>query len=265
MRDFGDDAFAGTAQYYAKYRPPYPKQIFDNIVRKFKLNGMGRLLGLGCGAGEPTIPLARCFEKALVLDPAPEMLNEAQKKVSRAGIKNIEWQKGTFKTLTEVKGPFRLIAMGQSFHWMDQEDTLDKAYALIEPSGGLVIVGSEPIAQNPLGNLKNEAIKELINKYLGPERRAGSKLYIHPDKRYEELLPNSLFRNFEEHFYEIELARTIDQIIGHLFSMSWASKKLLGAQAFDFENELRKKLEAISDNQKFIERFRFSTYMFIKS
>ena len=32
MRDFGDDVFEGTAKYYAKYRPRYPKSLLNEII-----------------------------------------------------------------------------------------------------------------------------------------------------------------------------------------------------------------------------------------
>jgi hypothetical protein len=51
MRDFGDDVFEGTARYYAKYRPSYPQQSFNNIVNNLHLNGTGKLLDLGLRDG----------------------------------------------------------------------------------------------------------------------------------------------------------------------------------------------------------------------
>jgi hypothetical protein len=44
MRDFGDDVFKGTAQYYAKCQEAYPRQIFMGTIDKFNLDGSGRLL-----------------------------------------------------------------------------------------------------------------------------------------------------------------------------------------------------------------------------
>jgi hypothetical protein len=60
------------------------------------------------------------------------------------------------------------------------------------------------------------------------------------------------------------LSRNADQIIGQLFSMSWASKKLLGEQAAAFEIELRRKLNELADGQNFIECVQFSAYMLSK-
>jgi ubiquinone/menaquinone biosynthesis C-methylase UbiE len=210
------------------------------------------------------IPLAGYFEKVLALDPDNGMLVEGRRKAEEQSIININWEKESSRGLTGVKGPFKLITMGQSFHWMDQETVPNDLYGMISIGGGVVIVGTEPVEQDAKTTQKDQHVKELVAKYLGPKRRAGNKLYIHPEKKYSELLPNSNFKNFEKKHYDIKIERTSQQIIGNLFSMSWASKKLLGGQASGFEHELRQKLYSIAGSKKFVERVRFSMYLLSK-
>jgi len=230
-RDFGDDVFLGAAKYYAKYRPKYPAELFADIVRIFSLDGHGKLLDLGCGTGEMTIPLAKYFEQVLAVDPDPGMLTEGRRKAKVQKITNITWQKGSSKELTSLKPPLRLVAMGQSFHWMDQETVLNGLYDLLEPGGGVAIVGTDPIEQKAQAAKKDEIIQITIKKYLGPQRRAGTKIYSHPARRYEDLLPN---------------------------------KRLFGNQVDAFEIELRQKLERIFPDKKVEEKKRFSLYTVAK-
>ncbi|MGW5384901.1 class I SAM-dependent methyltransferase [Nocardia sp. NPDC003963] len=72
-----EELFAGTAWHYARYRPGYPESLFDDLIRRFRLDGTGRLLDLGCGTGQLTLPLAAHFAEAVGVDPEPEMLAEA--------------------------------------------------------------------------------------------------------------------------------------------------------------------------------------------
>jgi predicted GTPase len=67
--------------------------------------------------------------------------------------------------------------MGQSFHWMDGKTVLNSLYEHLEPGGGVVIVSTSPMDQNRLMMQANEAVRAAINKYLGPNRRAGKHIY----------------------------------------------------------------------------------------
>lgn len=128
MPDYGHDLFAGTAEYYAKYRPSYPAQFFNDVADHFKLDGLGQMLDLGCGTGELAIPLAKYFEKVLAMDPEPAMLRLGRAKTQPD---NIDWRIGSSKDLTEVRRPFRLAGLGQSLHWMDEKRTVNTLYDLL--------------------------------------------------------------------------------------------------------------------------------------
>jgi len=51
--------FQGAAAYYSRFRPEYPAASLDWIVSEFGLCGMGRLLDVGCGTGQASVPFDR--------------------------------------------------------------------------------------------------------------------------------------------------------------------------------------------------------------
>jgi ubiquinone/menaquinone biosynthesis C-methylase UbiE len=243
----------------------YPQEFFDYVVANAKLNGRGRLLDLGCGTGELAIPLAKYFEYVLGLDPDLGMLKEARKKQYALGINNISFNKGSSKNLEKVNGTFKLVTMGQSFHWMDEKTVLKSLYERLEPRGGVVIVGTSPIDQNRLMMQANKAVGTAIGKYLGPNRRAGKHIYTPTGENWEtKLFPQSAFRKIEKRTYVIKVKRTAEQIVGNLFSMSFASRKLLGLQSEEFEKELTQQLKGISRNKSFVEQVQFIVYLLKK-
>jgi SAM-dependent methyltransferase len=66
--------FQGTADYYARYRRPYPEVVIALLVERFHLDGSARLLDLGRGTGLLALPLAPRVAEVVGLDPQPEML-----------------------------------------------------------------------------------------------------------------------------------------------------------------------------------------------
>src|SRR5438128_246497 len=72
------ELFAGTADCYRRFRPPYPVETFDWIIAQHGLNGMGRLLDCGCGTGGVFLGLARWFSHTIAIDPDDTMLATAR-------------------------------------------------------------------------------------------------------------------------------------------------------------------------------------------
>ncbi|MEU2037075.1 class I SAM-dependent methyltransferase [Nocardia niwae] len=139
MSDAPDDLFAGTAWHYARYRPDYPRPFFDDLVRRLRLDGTGRLLDLGCGRGQLTVPLARYVAEAVGVAPEPAMLAEAARRAQAEGIGNVAWRQGSSADLPGGFGRFRLVTMGRSFHWMDRGRVLAALSGVVDDDGAVVI------------------------------------------------------------------------------------------------------------------------------
>jgi SAM-dependent methyltransferase len=52
------DLFKGTAEYYDRFRPPYPSVLLDDLRARVPILGTGRLLDLACGTGQVAFSLA---------------------------------------------------------------------------------------------------------------------------------------------------------------------------------------------------------------
>jgi len=133
------DLFAGTAWHYARYRPGHPHVFLKDLVERLRLDGAGRLLDLGCGTGQLTIPLAAHVAEAVGIDPDPGMLAEAEQQAREESIANIIWRRGTAENLANYVGHFKLVTMGRSFHWMDREQVLTALDDVVDVDGSIVI------------------------------------------------------------------------------------------------------------------------------
>jgi ubiquinone/menaquinone biosynthesis C-methylase UbiE len=62
--------FNQVAPLYDQVRPGYPEAMYDDVVFLSKITPQGRILEIGCGTGQATVPFARrgyrmlCIERA---------------------------------------------------------------------------------------------------------------------------------------------------------------------------------------------------------
>lgn len=161
--------FEGTAWYYARYRSAYPQAFFDHLADRYALDGSGCALDLGCGTGQIGIRLAPDFEHVVCIDPDRGMLDEARRGAASVNATNLEFILGSSGDLTPSMGPFRLVAMGDSFHWMDRDQVLRSLYGMAPRGGGVVLAWGS--TETPDGC--RAAVKGVIKRFLGERRRAG--------------------------------------------------------------------------------------------
>ena len=164
--------YEGTAWYYSRYRPVYPPSLVRILRENFRLDGTGRLLDLGCGPGPVAIPLAHLFDEVVAMDPDDAMRAEGARIARERGVSNIEWRFGGSKDLSPELGQFRLVTMGNSFHWMDRARTLDALYDLVTDGGGIAVVGEGAPIPRPPPTRWRAAINAVLKRYLPDRRRA---------------------------------------------------------------------------------------------
>ncbi|MSR71362.1 MAG: class I SAM-dependent methyltransferase [Candidatus Taylorbacteria bacterium] len=235
------ELFKGTAPYYSMYRLGYLPEFFDYIANYFNLNRKGKLLDLGCGTGQLTIPLAKYFEAVIGIDPEQEMLDEAQKQKDKTGIKNITLVRSNAEDISCDLGTFKLTTIGAAFHWMKQAEVLQKIYNLTEKGGGLVLVYDSAGLWATKDNQKEEwkqAVRNTIKKYLGEKRRAGNSFYKKSERAFTDLIDESSFGMHEMWTHIYTRKWTLESILGFLYSTSFASRRLFGSRLVEFENEL---------------------------
>jgi ubiquinone/menaquinone biosynthesis C-methylase UbiE len=238
--------FQGTARYYSAYRFPYPNELFQHIAQRFQLDKNSQVLDLGCGTGNLSIPLASYCQKVIGMDTDPEMIKEAKRLVSCTQIENIEWVLGSSWDISNEMGPFQATIIGEAFHWMDRENVLRSLYDVTVPYGGITIVSKKQVG--PSGY--QEVVDQVIKQFLGEKRKAGKGFYAHPSERYEEVLSRSEFSILNPWSFEYRVDRTIEDLIGFLYSTSYASKRLLGDEVESFEKELRHGLLSVEPTGK---------------
>lgn len=239
------DIYKGTAWYYSRFRPRYPETLVTLLRDTFGLDGRGRLLDLGCGPGTVALRISHLFEQVVAMDPEPDMLAEGRAAAERAGVSNIEWQHGSSEDLSPALGHFRLVTMGNSFHWMDRARTLDALYDLVIDGGGIAVVGEGAPIPAPPPTLWRVAINDVVRKYIGNRPLPWDPVDHQPEDLFPAFIKRSRFTEVIQYVESFDVTWTIDSMIGNLYSTSSCSRRVLGDRIEAFERDLRAAILAV--------------------
>jgi SAM-dependent methyltransferase len=80
---FAVDLYQGTAEYYDRYRLPYPEAMTEDLIARTGVSGHGRLLDLACGTGQLAFPLRRSFAEVWAVDREPGFTQMVQAKADK--------------------------------------------------------------------------------------------------------------------------------------------------------------------------------------
>jgi SAM-dependent methyltransferase len=262
-RLWDDSLYAGSAEFYLQGRLPYPERLAAVLRERVGLDGSGRLLDLGCGPGSLTLLLAPCFRDVVAVDADEDMLRVGRTDAARREIANVRWLHAPAEDLGGV-GRFDVVTLAQSFHWMDRPLVAGKIRGLLEPGGYCVHVGATThegtgsAGGSPHPTVPRQAIRELIEAYLGPQRRAGQGVVVGGYTPEDE---ESVFRAAGFSGPEVVIVpggevfeRSQDQVVASVLSLSYAAPHLFGGQLAAFVGRLRALLQDVSPAGIFAEQ-----------
>ncbi|MFE0177423.1 class I SAM-dependent methyltransferase [Streptomyces sp. NPDC059002] len=269
--EWDDTLFAGAAGYYRRGRLPYAPGLADALTEALRLDGRGRLLDVGCGPGTVALSLAHSFGEIVGVDPDSGMIAEAGRDAAEAGVAGkARWVRLRAEDLPAGLGTFTVATFAQSFHWMDRDLVAATVRDMLRSGGALVHISdlkAEDLSVEglPYPPVPQDAIDDLVRRYLGPVRRAGQGVLPHGTPGGEAAVytragllgPQRLVVPAGQ-----ALERTFDDVVASVFSMSSSAPHLFGTRLDAFETDLRRLLRSASASGRFSER-RPSTEAFV--
>ncbi|HEY1427555.1 MAG TPA: class I SAM-dependent methyltransferase [Caulobacteraceae bacterium] len=243
------DAFAGTAEAYARWRPPYPAALLDWLVAEAGGGPDARLLDLATGPGRVALDLAGRFAAVWALDLEPEMIAVARAAAARRGVGNVAWSVGRAEDFEAPAGGVDLITVGEALHRLDQPLIARKARGWLKPGGAFATMGGGAILNGDrrwqhaaVAVARRWTAKAFPN---GPaQARAGVDPSLAATMRVVEAAG---FQLIGDRTFPQPLAWSFEAVLGYFHSTSVASLKVLGDDAEAFAADLAATLAPFAD------------------
>lgn len=241
---FHGGRFQSTVPFYTRYRLPYPARLIERVLELTGLSPGDPVLDLGTGPGLLAVPFAAAGMRVTAADPEPTMLAAAGDAARAAGVTLTLWRGGS-DDLAPGMGPYRLVTMGRSFHWMDRAATLTRLDGIVSPGGGVALFNDKhpKTAENRWLGVLND----VADRYGQADEPAIAERKSPEYRSHESLLLTSPFSVLEGVSVVVRKPISVDEILGRALSMSTCSPEKLGPRVGAFESELRSALADSGD------------------
>lgn len=210
------ERFTTVARGYARWRPPYPEELFRWIAAEAGLSPGARVADLGCGTGISTRLWRSLGFDAVGVDPNEAMLAEAR---AAGG----EYLRGDAERTGLPDHSVDLAAAAQAFHWFDLERTLDELARVLKPGGKVAAIWNQR-ARTPFLKEYESLLSRYTTEYAERPKSADTlrKLQAHP----RAAAPTEK---------EVEHVQRLDRqgFFGRVYSASYVALSLRGQKDFD--------------------------------
>lgn len=193
--------FGVDAERYDRMRPGYPEALFVDLAQVAQLAPGSRVLEIGPGTGQATVPLAAMGCEVVAVELSPELAAVARRNLS--SYPNASVTEGSFEAWEAPQQPFDAVVAATAFHWIDPAVRLEKSAALLRPRGTLAIIDTEHVA----GDSDFFGASQRCYERWDPATKPGLKLApaTQVGREWSEIQQAELFRPLGSRRYEWEV------------------------------------------------------------
>lgn len=158
------DHFSRLATSYTRYRPHYPKELFDYLASLAAERE--RAWDCATGNGQAALGLAQHFDQVIATDASAQQLANAVKhekiiyKISAAEKTEIE------------SASVDLVTVAQALHWLDLDRFYNEAKRVLKPDGVIAIWFYRFIyVSDEIDHLLEEYHESIVKPFWSPENK----------------------------------------------------------------------------------------------
>ena len=158
------DYFSKQSDFYAKYRPKYPEELFEYLISLCKSKDLE--WDCATGNGQAAISLSNYFKKIVATDFSNNQLSNAFQRV------NIEYRLEKAEESTLETNSVDLITVATAIHWFNIPQFYKQTDRVLKPGGVLAVWGYGGCrVSTQLDEILNRFNFETLNNYWPPETK----------------------------------------------------------------------------------------------
>lgn len=174
MADKFIEPFTKTVQHYLKYRPSYPLEILDLLVKECGLSKKSIIADIGSGTGFLTKLFLDYGNTVYGIEP-----NQAMREAGEAYLAqypDFHSISGTAEATHLDTGSIDFITAGTAFHWFDVEKTKQEFQRIARPYAWVVLVWNVRDIGSPLIRDYENLLQEYGNDYANSNAKKLDKV-----------------------------------------------------------------------------------------
>src|SRR5262245_9354578 len=125
------DLFSKQSDLYAKYRPTYPKELFDYIVSF--VNNKNKAWDCATGNGQAASVLSNYFNKVIGTDISAAQIEKATRK------DNIEYLVCPAESTPFEDNTFDIVTVAQAYHWIRWAEFKKEVTRICKPNAIIAV------------------------------------------------------------------------------------------------------------------------------
>jgi SAM-dependent methyltransferase len=133
--------FDDIADIYDRVRPGYPAEIIADLAALAGIRDDARVLEIGCGTGQLTVPLLDLGATVTAVELGPRLATLAAGKTGANGAR-AEVVVADFDAWAGPHEKFDVVVSATAFHWLDPETRLARIAELLRPGGALATIAT---------------------------------------------------------------------------------------------------------------------------
>lgn len=135
------ERFSGRVDDYVRYRPGYPPEALEPLVRDCGLGPASSVADVGAGTGIWTTRLLETGCRVLALEPNGPMRRAGRRRLGEGD--RVRWLAGTAEATGLDDGSVDLVTAAQAFHWFDRRAARTELARILVPGGWMAVIWNE--------------------------------------------------------------------------------------------------------------------------